>query len=64
MVHRPSPEHVSTPDSPLRTVGPRTVGPRPRRNLWLGLAIGGLALLFYATIIIKTGWLGVPPGFR
>lgn len=40
------------------------VSARRRRNLWLGAAIGGLALLFYATIILKTGLLGVPPGFR
>ena len=40
------------------------VSARRRRNFWLGAAIGGLALLFYATIILKTGLLGVPPGFR
>lgn len=59
MVHHPSPEHLPTSDRPLRAGGGRS-----RRNLWLGVAIGGLALLFYATIIVKTGWLGVPPGFR
>lgn len=43
---------------------PQGVAHRRRRNLWLGLGLGLLALSFYGTIILKTGVLGLPPGFR
>lgn len=42
----------------------RSAAARRRRGLWMGVAFGLLALGFYATIILKTGLLGVPPGFR
>lgn len=54
MVHRPPSSSSSGPSAAARR----------RRNLWLGLGLAALALLFYATIILKTGVLGVPPGFR
>lgn len=52
---------AETPVSPVTSLDPEAIKARNRRNLWLGLALGGFVVLVLMITIIRlnTG-VGVP----